>query len=87
MVASAGFFLSGHLDRRIVAFGGQVVIHMVFIVSALALAWIDKISQGHLKPSEQADTGRPVAVGPRLPEDREAQAAHYEALARELRSR
>ncbi|WP_411698117.1 TIGR00645 family protein [Conyzicola sp.] len=25
----------------------QVIIHMVFIVSAIALAWIDKISQGH----------------------------------------
>src|SRR5690554_1502347 len=55
----------------------QVVIHMVFIVSAIALAWIDKISHGHLKPSEQGG-GMPVAVGPRLPEDREAQAAHYE---------
>ncbi|MCU1546888.1 MAG: hypothetical protein JWP30_1988, partial [Homoserinimonas sp.] len=63
----------------------QVVIHMVFIVSAIALAWIDKMSQGaHLKPSEQ---GELVAVGPAMPEDRELQAAQYEALARELRSR
>ena len=86
----------------------QVVIHLVFIVSAIALAWIDKISQGaHLKPSEQgipgqgspghgspgrgdpghSDPGRLVAAGPSQPEDRDAQAARYEALARELRSR
>jgi uncharacterized protein (TIGR00645 family) len=65
----------------------QVVIHMVFIVSAIALAWIDKISHAHLKPSEQHSNGSMVAVGPDLPEDREAQAAHYENLARELRSR
>jgi len=65
----------------------QVVIHMVFIVSAIALAWIDKISHSHLKPSEQPDPGTLVAVGPALPEDREAQAMHYENLARELRSR
>jgi uncharacterized protein (TIGR00645 family) len=65
----------------------QVVIHMVFIVSAVALAWIDKISHAHLKPSEQHVIGEMVPVGPALPEDREAQAAHYESLALELRSR
>jgi uncharacterized protein (TIGR00645 family) len=62
----------------------QVVIHMVFIVSAIALAWIDKISHSHFKPSDQGALSA-VAVGPTLPEDREAQAAHYERLARELR--
>lgn len=65
----------------------QVVIHMVFIVSAIALAWIDKISHGHLKPSEQNSPGALVAVGPELPESVEAQADRYEKLARELRSR
>lgn len=65
----------------------QVVIHMVFIVSAVALAWIDKISHSHIKPSEQAYPGASVAVGPSLPEEREAEAARYEALARELRGR
>ncbi|MEX1079104.1 MAG: TIGR00645 family protein [Homoserinimonas sp.] len=65
----------------------QVVIHTVFIISALALAWIDRISQGHLKPSDQNDPGALVPVGPTLPEGREAQAAHYENLAKELRSR
>ena len=51
----------------------QVVIHLVFIVSAIALAWSGKISQGaHLKPSEQGipghgDPGRPVAAGPSPP--------------------
>lgn len=65
----------------------QVVIHMVFIFSAIALAWIDKISHAHLKPSEQRDLRALAAVGPTLPEDREAQASHYENLARELRAR
>jgi uncharacterized protein (TIGR00645 family) len=65
----------------------QVVIHLVFIVSAIALAWIDKISPAHFKPSDQSDPGALVAVGPTLPEGTEAQAAHYEKLARELRSR
>ncbi|MCW4384928.1 TIGR00645 family protein [Salinibacterium sp. SYSU T00001] len=63
----------------------QVVIHMVFIVSAVALAWIDRISHSHFKPSAQNGHGTPAAVGPTMPEAREAQAAHYERLARELR--
>jgi uncharacterized protein (TIGR00645 family) len=45
----------------------QVVIHMVFIVSAIALAWIDKISnssddQGHAQPAQSVV--HPVVVHP-----------------------
>ncbi|HEV7957519.1 MAG TPA: TIGR00645 family protein, partial [Marisediminicola sp.] len=44
----------------------QVMIHVVFILSAIALAWIDKISGGaHSSPS---DLAAPKAVGPSLPE-------------------
>ncbi|PWB97120.1 TIGR00645 family protein [Homoserinimonas hongtaonis] len=75
----------------------QVVIHMVFIVSAIALAWIDRMSLGG-KPHGEASVSPAsvpaphsappelVAVGAAAPRDREAQAAHYEALARELRA-
>ncbi|QEE60933.1 TIGR00645 family protein [Salinibacterium sp. dk2585] len=63
----------------------QVVIHMVFIVSAVALAWIDKISHGHLTPSAQQRPGTLEPVGPTMVEEREAQARRYEELARELR--
>ena len=38
----------------------QVVIHMVFIVSALALAWIDKMSQSTIKAAHAASTGAPA---------------------------
>ncbi|MBF0673560.1 MAG: TIGR00645 family protein [Salinibacterium sp.] len=63
----------------------QVVIHMVFIVSAVALAWIDKISHAHLTPSSQQRPGTLEPVGPTRVEEREAQARRYEELARELR--
>ncbi|MHC5795502.1 TIGR00645 family protein [Lacisediminihabitans sp. FW035] len=63
----------------------QVIIHTVFILSAVALAWIDKISRGDHAPV--------IAVGPPpteyvtsgAPSDEELRAAHYERLARELR--
>jgi len=35
----------------------QVVIHMVFIVSALALAWIDKMSQSTIKAAQAGASG------------------------------
>ena len=81
----------------------QVMIHLVFIVSAVALAWIDKISGGaHLKPSDQggmpgqapspssSSPGGLSAFGVPSDADRaanETQAARFEELARELRGR
>ncbi|CAN5397470.1 TIGR00645 family protein [soil metagenome] len=68
----------------------QVIIHTVFILSAVALAWIDKISRGsHILPHAVA----PLTAGPPpaeyatsgAPSDNELRAAHYERLARELR--
>jgi uncharacterized protein (TIGR00645 family) len=45
----------------------QVVIHMVFIVSAIALAWIDKISHGHPAMTRALDMheaeNRPARAG------------------------
>ena len=67
----------------------QVVIHMVFILSAVALAGIDRMSRGS-KPHaiEAAHTAdAPLAPTPASALDsREAQALHYEQLARELRA-
>ena len=69
----------------------QVAIHTVFIVSAIALAYIDKISGGSHPKQSDRDLAPPV--GPALPEEfealveNEARAARYEELARELRSR
>ena len=42
----------------------QVVIHMVFIVSAVALAWIDRISQTAAHAAEPGQSSRPVHAGP-----------------------
>ena len=71
----------------------QVVIHSVFILSAIALAWIDKLSTS-------SHTVTPGTVAVALPEDlralpleleagveNEARALHYDQLARELRAR
>jgi uncharacterized protein (TIGR00645 family) len=83
----------------------QVIIHTVFIFSAVALAWIDRMSNGGRLRS--IESGSPVTLireaheAPRqleLSDSRdlardagrdeiEARAAHYERLARELRSR
>ena len=66
----------------------QVVIHMVFIISAVALAGIDRMSQASKPHSIHAahpatDLLDPVPANARSA--REAQAEHYERLARELR--
>ena len=66
----------------------QVVIHMVFIISAVALAGIDRMSQASKPHSIHAahpatDLLDPVPANARS--EREAQAEHYERLARELR--
>jgi uncharacterized protein (TIGR00645 family) len=69
----------------------QVMIHAIFIVSAIALAYIDKISGG--SHPKQSDRELAPPVGPALPEEfealveNEARAARYEELARELRAR
>jgi hypothetical protein len=63
----------------------QVIIHTVFVLSALALARIDKISSGSHAP---AITAGPCAVEYATgasPSDNELRAPHCEQLARELR--
>jgi uncharacterized protein (TIGR00645 family) len=77
----------------------QVIIHSVFILSAVALAWIDKISNGAHGPAIEAayhpaapsiEPAHPIALGPIEDggrADNEARAAYYEELARELRAR
>ena len=44
----------------------QVIIHVVFILSALALAWIDRMSYHHVAPGETHD-GVVVPLPPALP--------------------
>jgi len=66
----------------------QVVIHMVFIISAVALAGIDRMSQNSKHRAiaaahPPADALELVPASARS--EREAQAEHYERLARELR--
>ena len=69
----------------------QVIIHTVFILSALALAWIDKISSGSPGRAIEAGPARgeyvtlPLEYG--TPSENELRAAHHEQLARELRAR
>ena len=63
----------------------QVIIHTVFIFSAVALAWIDKISSGSHSPAIAASLPRAEYVTSGAPSDNELRAAHYEQLARELR--
>jgi uncharacterized protein (TIGR00645 family) len=75
----------------------QVIIHTVFILSALALAWIDRMSRGDVThaiettPSQGDYLTLPVEPVPAnsLPStsENETRALHYEQLARELRSR
>lgn len=79
----------------------QVIIHSVFILSAVALAWIDRMSN-----ARGMNGGSPVALvadahdgplqlqraeirsdGQESRDEIEARAAHYERLARELRAR
>jgi len=66
----------------------QVVIHMVFIISAVALAAIDRMSlasKPHGLDAAHA-AADPLALAPASARsEREAQAEHYERLARELR--
>ncbi|MET4703830.1 TIGR00645 family protein [Frigoribacterium sp. UYMn621] len=68
----------------------QVIIHTVFIFSAVALAWIDKISSGS-RPAVIA-AGPQRADSPSTPfpsataEEKELRAAQYEQLARDLRA-
>ena len=66
----------------------QVVIHMVFIVSAVALAAIDRMSLGTKHHAIEA-AHAPVAALATTPasarDDQLAMADHYERLARELR--
>lgn len=66
----------------------QVVIHMVFILSAVALAWIDRMSTaGHSQPAQNHSLPAPYLTLPVAPaSDNEARALHYEMLARELRA-
>lgn len=68
----------------------QVIIHTVFILSAIALAWIDKMSNGsHRDPAESVALGPQAhypALAAHVSEDRETQALHYENLARGLRA-
>ena len=66
----------------------QVIIHTVFILSAVALAWIDKMS-GSGKPRAIESTVHDHVIlpaGAPIHLDNEARAAHYEQLARELRA-
>ncbi len=42
----------------------QVIIHMVFIVSAIALAWIDRMSQSGHRPAAGSDAHDDVPAGP-----------------------
>jgi uncharacterized protein (TIGR00645 family) len=66
----------------------QVIIHTVFILSAVALAWIDKMSSGShaitAGPSPTEYVTLPLERG--TPGENELRAAHYEKLARELRA-
>ena len=68
----------------------QVIIHSVFILSAVALAWIDKISSGAYTAAITAGPPRgDVMTLPReggTAAERELRAAQYEQLARELRA-
>jgi len=69
----------------------QVMIHIVFIISAIALAWIDRMSTGtHAGPASALAVEAPV--DPTIDEhlartENELKAARYEELARELRAR
>ncbi len=63
----------------------QVVIHTVFILSAVALAGIDRISGGPHTPAVAAARPRADYATGSAPSDNELRAAHYEQLARELR--
>ena len=69
----------------------QVMIHIVFIVSAIALAWIDRMSAG--APAGPASSLAVEApVDPTIDEyleraENELKAARYDELARELRAR
>ena len=67
----------------------QVIIHTVFIFSAVALAWIDKISSGSHTAAISAGPATAeyvtLPVNADAPSERELRAAHYERLARELR--
>lgn len=63
----------------------QVVIHTVFILSAVALAWIDKMSRGSHLPVNPVRPPAAEYVTSGAPSDNELRAAHYERLARELR--
>ncbi len=78
----------------------QVIIHSVFIVSAVALAWIDRISRGatarndHSLPAAPSNgdyvaqsTLAPAALASTNSAHNEALAAHYELLAINLRAR
>ena len=66
----------------------QVVIHTVFILSAVALAWIDKMSGGGKPRAIESPVHDHVILpaGAPIHLDNEARAAHYEQLARELRA-
>jgi len=66
----------------------QVVIHMVFIISAVALAAIDRMSLSSKQHAFEAAHPAAAAldtVPASARTEREAQAEHYERLARELR--
>ena len=79
--------VDGVTDERYTSEGvfWQVIIHSVFIFSAVALAWIDKISSGAHSPAIAASSPRAEFVTSGAPSDNELRAAHYERLARELR--
>ncbi len=68
----------------------QVIIHTVFIFSAVALAWIDKISSGSHPAVVAAGAQRADSPSSPLPgataEEKELRAAQYEQLARDLRA-
>jgi len=68
----------------------QVIIHSVFILSAVALAWIDKISSGSHAPAITSgqSQGNVMTIPPTTgtPADNELRAAYYDKLARELRA-
>lgn len=62
-----------------------VMIANLLIFSAVALAWIDKISSGAHTPAIAASPPRSEYATSGAPSDNELRAAHYEQLARELR--
>ena len=66
----------------------QVIIHTVFILSAVALAWIDKMSGSGKPRAIESPVHDHVILpaGAPIHLDNEARAAHYEQLARELRA-